>query len=98
MAKGSEEAFVAMLNREINRAMQAPVVEIHARLLGYEMALAAIIAALDKTGALPIAGARSAIDAAETAVAEDAPNAPIRSVLRQLSARLAPPAPPPARH
>lgn len=90
--------LIAMLNREVARAMQAPIADLHARLLGHETAIAALIAALAKTGALPIAEAKQAIDAAAAATADDAPNRPTREVLGRLAKRLVPalPASPPS--
>jgi hypothetical protein len=65
--------------------------ELQARLIGYEIAITAIIGALDRSGALPLTAAKSAIDAAAAGLASE----PLLSteplaVLRQLSARLEP--------
>ena len=75
--------LVAGLNEILKIYMQQAMVEVHTRLLGYEAALAVLIAALDKAGALPIASAKQAIDATAAAYPNDALNAPIRAVLQQ---------------
>lgn len=85
MAQGSS------LIDQINQAMQAPIIEIHTRLLGYEAAIAVLIQALDRAGALPIAAARSALDAAADALERQGdPNRPAAAAIRQLSRRLQP--------
>ena len=47
--------------------------ELQARLIGYEIAITAIIGALDRTGALPLAAAKSAIEAAAAGLASEPP-------------------------
>jgi hypothetical protein len=85
MAQIPEEALVeARLMRRF--------AELRARLIGYEIALTAIIGALDRSGALPLAAAKSAIDAAAAGLASEPliiSTEPL-AVLRQLSARLEP--------
>jgi hypothetical protein len=90
MPQSPEEA---MIEREAARS-ERRFAELGARLIGYEIALAAIIGALDQSGALPVATARSAIDAAIAGIPATSKNAAeARAVLRQLSGRLGPPAP-----
>lgn len=88
MAKSSEEAFAELLNRKAAEAFAPTIAAFQAQLHGYEHALIAIIAALDRTGALPIAEARSAIDAMAARITDDALNGPSRQVLQRLSEAL----------
>lgn len=90
MPKNQDGAGIAaMLNRELAKALVPTVAAFQAQLLGYENAIVAIIAALDRTGALPTAEAKSAIDAMAAKIADNALNAPQRQVLRRLSDALA---------
>jgi hypothetical protein len=85
MAQSSEEALA-------ETQLMRRFAELQARLIGYEIAITAIIGALDRTGALPLAAAKSAIDAAAAGLASEPPltrTEPL-AVLRQLSARLEP--------
>ena len=88
MAQSPEEA---MIEREAAHSARR-FTELTARLIGYEIALAAIIGALDQSSALPVASAKSAIDAAIAGIPATSQNAEARAVLRQLSGRLGPPA------
>jgi hypothetical protein len=84
MAQSPEEAAVEA------RFMRR-FAELQARLIGYEIAITAIIGALDRSGALPLAAAKPAIDAAAIGLAsEPLISTEPRAVLRQLSARLEP--------
>jgi hypothetical protein len=62
--------------------------EVQAHLLAYENAIVALIVALDKTGVLPIAAAKEAIDAVAGELIDSPPNEPQRQVFRRLSERL----------
>ena len=86
MAQSPEEA---MIEREAARSTRR-FAELTVRLIGYEIAVAAIIGALDQSGALPVAAAKSAIDAAIAGIPTTSQNAEARAVLRQLSGRLFP--------
>ena len=77
------------LNLEVARLMRR-LTELQARLIGYEIAITAIIGALDRNGALPLASAKSAIDAAAAGLASETLNTEPLAVLHQLSARLQP--------
>lgn len=88
MAERSEQEFLATLARQTLNIINAPIRELRAQLGGYELALVAIIAALDKSGALPIAAAQQALDAAAADVAATPETLPTRTVLRDLSAHL----------
>ena len=90
MADSPEEALKEALDLEVTRSLRR-FAELQARLIGYEIAITAIIGALDRSGALPLAAAKSAIDAAADVIAEEhlTNTAPL-TVLRQLSARLEP--------
>src|SRR5215207_6328559 len=89
MTHDTEEALGETLRREISRSLRRHT-ELQARLIGYEIAITAILGALDRTGALPLALAKSAIDAAVTEIAAASPNSEPVAVLRQLSDRLQP--------
>lgn len=89
MAQDREETF---LDRELAQ-MTRRLAGVNARLIGYEIALAAIIGALDRTGALPVASAKSAIDEAIAAIPATSQTSDALAVLRQLSGRLEPPPP-----
>jgi hypothetical protein len=58
MATADLSAFFAAINKQMTEQSAAFAAELFARLLGYENALIAIIAALDRSGALPIAEAK----------------------------------------
>ena len=92
MAQSREEAF---LDRELARITRR-FADLNARLIGYEIALAAVIGALDTSGVLPVASAKSAIDKAIAAIPATSQTSDALAVLRQLSARLEPPRPPEA--
>jgi len=96
MTHDTEEALGETLRREISRSLRRHT-ELHARLIGYEIAITAILGALDRTGVLALSSAKSAIDAAATEIAEASPNSEALTVLRQLSDRLQPLEPVPAR-
>ena len=85
MAQSSEE-----IDLEVTRLMRR-FVGLQARMIGYEIAITAILGALDRSGALPLAAAKSAIDAAAAGLASEPliVTEPL-AVLRQLSARLKP--------
>src|SRR5262245_54928752 len=87
MAQSREEA---LLDREAARVTRR-FAELNVRLIGYEIALTAIIGALDRSGALSIASAKSALDAAVAGIPATSQNSEALAVLRQLSARLEPP-------
>ena len=86
MAQSREETFLDRELAQITRRLAG----LNARLIGYEIALAAIIGALDRTGALPVASAKSAIDEAIGAIPATAQTSDVLAVLRQLSGRLEP--------
>jgi hypothetical protein len=90
LTDGPEDALTEALNLEIVRS-QRRFADLQARLIGYEIAITAIIGALDKSGALPLAAAKSAIDAAaDTIAAQHLKSTGPLTVLRQLSGRLEP--------
>ena len=90
MADSPEDALKEELNLEVARSLRR-FAELQARLIGYEIAITAIIGALDRSGALPLAAAKSALDAAADAIAaEHLTSTEPLTVLRQLSARLEP--------
>lgn len=82
------EAFFARLNEQLAKAAQETMVDVQARLLGYENALIAIIVALDRTGALPIAVAKTALDGMAAGIAEGPLNKPQKEILQRLSKSL----------
>jgi hypothetical protein len=89
MMDNPEEALGEALRREISRSLRRHT-ELQSRLIGYEIAVTAILGALDRTGALPLSSAKSAIDAAATEIAAASPSSEALTVLRQLSDRLQP--------
>ena len=64
-------------------------VALQVQLLAHENALVALIVALDRSGALPIAAAKAALDAMAGTLPEGPTNEPQREVFRRLSAHLA---------
>jgi hypothetical protein len=89
-ADNPEEALREAFNLEVARLMRR-FTELQSRLIGYEIAITAIIGALDRSGALPLASAKSAIGAAAEGLAgEPLVSTEPLAVLRQLSARLEP--------
>jgi hypothetical protein len=91
MADSPEGAVKEALDLEVARS-ERRFTELHSRLLGYEIAITAIIGALDTSGALPLAAAKSALDAAADVVsAQHLTSSGALTVLAQLSARLEPP-------
>src|SRR4051812_21023063 len=94
MTHDTEEALGETLRREISRSLRRHT-ELQARLIGYEIAITALLGALDRTGVLALSSAKSAIDAAATEIAEASPNSEALTVLRQLSDRLQPSEPVP---
>jgi hypothetical protein len=90
MAETTEEALKERLEREAARSMRQ-FADLQSRLVGYEIAITALIGALDRCGALPLHSAKSAIEDAIAGLAEGPliSTEPLK-VLRQLSARLEP--------
>jgi hypothetical protein len=89
MAEAIDEATKEP-NRETARLMRQ-CADLQARLIGYEIAITAIIGALDRSGALPLHSAKSAIEDAIAGLAREplTSTEPLK-VLRQLSERLEP--------
>ena len=90
MTQNSDEAFGEALGREASRSVRR-YAELQARLIGYEIAITALIGALDRSGALPLASAKSALDAAAAEVGSTSHISEPGVVLRQISERLQPP-------
>jgi hypothetical protein len=75
------------------QALAAELLEARCRLQAHEIALASIIGALDRSGALSIAEAKLVIDQAAANAPDTEQGNMARAALRELSARLVP-APP----
>ena len=90
MAETTEQAFKELLDREVTRLMRE-CADLQSKLIGYEIAITAILGALDRTGALPLRSAKSAIEDAIAGLADEVliSAGPLK-VLHQLSARLDP--------
>jgi len=90
MADNAEAHLRETIDREIARSARRHA-DLQARLIGYEIAIAALIGALHESGTLPLATAKAAIDEAATAIALTSHSSEPLAALRQLSARLEPP-------
>jgi hypothetical protein len=90
MAESLETTLREALDREIARSSRR-YADLQARLMGYEIAITALIGALDRTGALPLRAAKAAIDEAAAGIASTSHSSEPLAVLRQLSSRLGPP-------
>jgi hypothetical protein len=90
MQQDHKEALDEALRREIARSLRR-YAELQARLIGYEIAITALIGALDRAGALPLAAAKTALDAAAVEIGASSHASEPVAVLRQLSERLQPP-------
>jgi len=89
MTHEPEEALAEALRRETSRALRRHT-ELQARLIGYEIAITALLGALHRTGALPLSSAKLALDDAANEIAAEAAGSEALTVLRQLSDRLHP--------
>src|SRR5215207_7660171 len=87
MPPDHEEALGEVLRREISRSLRR-YAELQSRLIGYEIAITALIGALDRAGTLPLAAAKMALDAAAAEIGATSHASEPIAVLRQLSERL----------
>jgi hypothetical protein len=87
---GTTEQALELLDREVTRLVRE-CADLQSKLIGYEIAITAILGALDRNGALPLRSAKSAIEGAIAGLAgEVLISAGPLKVLHQLSARLEP--------
>jgi len=84
--------------RTLAQAVQAELIEIRCRLQAHDIAFAVIAGALDRSGALSLQQAKSAIDQAADAIPATEQGEMARAALRELSARLMPVPGPGQRH